>query len=345
MKKTWIALVLALCLLICGCGGMEINASQDSQSPENTFDSPGETPENTGEVASAVDITDEDVVGTPESSDNSVNSEGNVNETANKTEGDFIEAEDDTDIPADGYKVILFGKEIFCGFNNGEWISDRQTVKDILDRTLSDEITFIDISNQQGGMVIGYFSIPDYNGTYEQEVQEVKNILGEAGFYIVDLDRRDLLKNAVALDANDPTYLSIISEILIDNGLSEVPPIIKQIYSIDLDNDGNMETIIVAGNINGASAPYIKDTYSLIVLITYIDGEMKTDLWSSVFYLDDVVIKEGVFPSPSEFFGVFGFIDIKGDGCYQTIAYHFGFESGYIGIYELLDGKLVHAKM
>jgi hypothetical protein len=338
MKKTWIALVLALSLLICGCGGMEIKASQDSQSPENTFDSLGETPENTGDVASAVDITDEDVAGTPESSDNS---EGNVNETANKTEGDFIEAEDDTDIPADGYKVILFKESIFCGFKNGEWISDRQTVEDILDRTLNDGIIFIDTSHQQGSAFIGYLSILDYNGTNEQEVQEVKNILGEADFFIIDLSKRDLFKNAVALDANDPTYLSIISEILIDNGLPEVPPIIKQIHSIDLDNDGNEEIIIVAGNINGASAPYIKDTYSLIALITDVNGEMETNLWRSVFYIDNVVVEEGVFPSPSEFFGVFGFIDIKGDGCYQTIAYHFGFESGYIGIYELLDGKLV----
>ncbi len=95
--------------------------------------------------------------------------------------------------------------------------------------------------------------------------------------------------------ANDYTkYEAIISEILAQNGIICGTPPIREVYRIDLDNDGTEEILIDSSNISHLRMDSECDTFSMIYMLKETDGVVSyIGVYDFILPKDDLYKYEG----------------------------------------------------
>jgi len=149
------------------------------------------------------------------------------------------------------------------------------------------------------------------------------------------------------LSGQSAVYKKIVSDILKEKGLGNVPVQIKQIYRTDLDGDGTDEVLISATNLDFENVePSQKaGTYSVVFLRRVVAGAVKTEVLTGEFYTTNSTDEAMEISYVSKIAAV---VDANGDGKMEVVVeskYYEGFgfsvqELKNDGLHEVLNNGL-----
>jgi hypothetical protein len=135
------------------------------------------------------------------------------------------------------------------------------------------------------------------------------------------------------LSTDKAVYADLIDGILKENGLDGVKAEIRQVLSVDLEGDGIDEILINASNLDfeHMEAYCAKGTYSIIILLRNIDGNMK-----------HIVLRQSAYPEDGELDGnisvaysLSSILDLNGDGIMEVIVGDRYYEGHGFGVFEI----------
>lgn len=142
-------------------------------------------------------------------------------------------------------------------------------------------------------------------------------------------------------DPNGRTVTGVARDFLRSKGIVNPVIEIKQALRVDLDGDGQDETVMIARHIDTretAAAQVIrKGSYSFLIVQKMIADKMANIVIGSDIYTKDTVMEQS---SPKDF-EVTAILDLDGDGTMEVIVYTREYESAYTRAFQITNGKAV----
>jgi len=216
---------------------------------------------------------------------------------------------------------------------DGKWLNDEEVMKYV-----------------RGGETYRLYSLSKYIGEYETVAPESSaqrsyvrfksrdpaiyaGVVGVAG------DWNALPRVPRIQDQNLPREDAFIRGLLDKNGLPDVPVIIKQVVSIDLEGDGTEENFLVASNITradidtfAAGKENVRDNkYSIVVLRRSVEGRESNVLISAQYKF--LVVHEILFIA-----------DVDNDGVLEFMINHESIEAVQAECFSVSTQVLYHIK-
>jgi hypothetical protein len=132
----------------------------------------------------------------------------------------------------------------------------------------------------------------------------------------------------------ETVYHQALSQWLLQHGIEDDNPQLKQIIRVDLDGDATDEVLLSAGNIDARSADAPVGGYSLVLLRKLIDGAVKT-----------IPLLQNYYPQGCQFCApeadkVMAVLDLNGDGVMEIITGLNYYEGGASIVYELSGAQV-----
>ena len=150
-----------------------------------------------------------------------------------------------------------------------------------------------------------------------------------------------------AISTQDPTYVSLIRNILMSAGLKKPRVNITEAYKIDLDGDGQDEAVLVASNfkhgvseLTGVGHATAAGDYALVLIRKIVAGKVQ-----NIFLVKDVRhgTNEGGLPRG---YHISTIADLNGDGRMEMALYSAYHEGSSSDIFErLYDSKSVCSRL
>ncbi len=141
-----------------------------------------------------------------------------------------------------------------------------------------------------------------------------------------------------AVGASDPTYQTVIADILRRNGIPRPQVNITQVLRIDLDGDGTEEVVISATRYVESPHPRVRaGDYSLVVLRKLVNGQVR-----------NIVVTGEYHPRAVEFNApnthtVAGVADANGDGTLEVFVHGRYYEGAWTTVYRLNGNRVAEA--
>jgi len=154
---------------------------------------------------------------------------------------------------------------------------------------------------------------------------KVKN--GEIAF---SANWNPLLRKLKSADGKQRHHADVVREFLRAHGLRDPVVHISQILSVDLDGDGQEESVISATHYkNGDKIPdeSTANTYSFVMVERIIEGRAKAELVDGEFYPK---AKAGSAPNKFE---IAALVDLNGDGKIDIVVRSAYYEGNEISVY------------
>jgi hypothetical protein len=138
------------------------------------------------------------------------------------------------------------------------------------------------------------------------------------------------------IDLQDPTYVTIVGDILKAAGIKNPEVKISQAYKIDLDGDGTDEVVIAAnryaqglGELSGMSNVTSAGDYSLVFVRKIVGDKVQ-----NIFIVKAVWLKanEGALPRGNHISAI---ADLNGDGVMEIVGYNAYHEGSASYVIEL----------
>ncbi len=200
-------------------------------------------------------------------------------------------------------------------------------------------------ANIQGNEEYKLLSLSDYLGTgigdtvmtdntpipYTIDIQS--SLSEDAGFLGISCDWNPLPRIPAQQSNSNEEYINIVSKILDENGLNDVPVNVVQNYRIDIEGDGQDEDLLCAHNIEPLGTTFAKNTYSLIVLRRIVNGNVEDIILTKAIFLQDGEFGEGCV------YDIEGFADLDGDGEMEVIVGFIYYEGFGYEIYDLVENR------
>jgi hypothetical protein len=144
-----------------------------------------------------------------------------------------------------------------------------------------------------------------------------------------------------AIDTHDPAYLNVVRAILLSAGLKKPEVNITEGYKIDLDGDGQDESIIVAGHaqhgvseLSGVGREVAAGDYALVLIRKIVKGQVQT-----IFVVKD--IRRGANTGGLlRGYHISSIADLNGDGRMEIALYSAYYEGSSSDIFDLNGTKL-----
>ena len=143
------------------------------------------------------------------------------------------------------------------------------------------------------------------------------------------------------MDPNDRAVPGVARDFLRSKGIANPVIEIKQALRVDLEGDGQDETVMIARHIDTretAAAQVIrKGSYSFLIVQKMIAGKMANIVIGSDIYTRDTVMGQS---SPKDF-EVTAILDLDRDGTMEVVVYTREYESAYTREFQIVNGKAV----
>ena len=141
-----------------------------------------------------------------------------------------------------------------------------------------------------------------------------------------------------AVGASDPTYQTVIADILRRNGIPRPQVNIKQVLRIDLDGDGTEEVLISATRYPQSPHPRVQaGDYSLVVLRKLVNGQVQNIVVAGEYHRRAVE-----FNAPNTY-TVVGVADANGDGTMEIFVHGRYYEGAWTTVYRLNGNRVAEA--
>lgn len=238
--------------------------------------------------------------------------------------------------------IVSCGSLILGGSENGKWVSG----EDILSKIKTGD-SFSLYNND------GFLENVKVTKTYIDSQHEAPSIEFDKYGYFFDSPELPIAVSAsFKIIPRKPfnmkkyvlLYNNLAKWILSSNGVEVASPVISQIYKVDLEGDGNAETIMTISNQNFENCPpnaKIND-YSAVIMRKKIKGKAENILIEGDFYN-----KSNTKPA-SDSLGtvlyqhrIIGFFDLNGDGKLEIVTANRYSEGFGFSVYEIKRGKAV----
>ena len=144
-----------------------------------------------------------------------------------------------------------------------------------------------------------------------------------------------------AIDTHDPAYVNVIRSILLNAGVKKPVVKITEGYKIDLDGDGQDESIIVASNfkhgvseLTGVGRETAPGDYALVIIRKIVRGRVQ-----NIFLVKDIRrgTNEGGLPRG---YHISAIADLNGDGRMEIALYSAYYEGSSSDILDLNGTKV-----
>ncbi len=148
------------------------------------------------------------------------------------------------------------------------------------------------------------------------------------------------------LAKNSKIYNKVVKDVLLSKGMKNPKVAIREIFRIDLDNDGQEEVVIVAthsqsyelGGVPFSKRRYARfGDYSFIMVRNRYKGKVNTILLGGSFQNKNYEDPSFYYPFWYELTSI---LDLNGDGKMEIVVYSFHYEGSFMTVYELKDGKM-----
>ena len=143
------------------------------------------------------------------------------------------------------------------------------------------------------------------------------------------------------ISANDPTYVTVVRNILLSSGLKNPEVKITEGYKIDLDGDGNDEVVIVASHfkhgvseLTGIGHETAAGDYALVLVRKIVAGKVQ-----NIFLVKDIRRAANTAGLPRAYH-LSAIADLNGDGRMEIALYSAYYEGSSSDIFELNGTKL-----
>jgi hypothetical protein len=144
-----------------------------------------------------------------------------------------------------------------------------------------------------------------------------------------------------AINTHDPAYVNVIRNILLNAGLKKPEVNITEGYKIDLDGDGQDETVIVASHfqhgvseLTGVGRETATGDYALVIIRKIVRGQVQT-----IFVVKDIRRGANTGGLPRGYH-ISSIADLNGDGRMEIAMYSAYYEGSSSDIFDLNGTKL-----
>lgn len=164
------------------------------------------------------------------------------------------------------------------------------------------------------------------------------NLPDNNGFLAISCDWNPQPRKPVLQSNSSEEYNNIVSKILEENGLKDIPVNVVQNYKIDIEGDGQDEVLLCAQNIepSGLGATFVKNTYSLLVLRKIVDARVENIFLKKSIYLEDGEWSDGC-PSVNNIEAI---ADLDGDGELELIIQYLYYEGFGYELYDFVENEV-----
>lgn len=235
---------------------------------------------------------------------------------------------------------IVYSETLIGGAQNGKWLTAKETDAQIGDKP---EFNIIGFDGIKKNVIVGTKS--DDRGvcenpriTFEQpddyDTDNPPFLLGANAKW------NPVPRQPQAIGLTDQTYTKIVADFLKTKGISKTKIKITQAFRIDLENDGQSETIIT-GNYykKGAGEEQSVGDYSFALLRKTVKGKPQNILLAGEFFTAKL-LRSRDFDPPNEHH-ITAIADLNGDGKMEIVLADVGYEANSDTIFEMKNGKLI----
>lgn len=221
---------------------------------------------------------------------------------------------------------------ILLGGFNQKWLTEDEVSAYIQGK---EEYKLLRLTDYLG---IGFGDTLITNNTPIPYTIDIQSSLSENdGFLAISCDWNPMPRLPVQQSNSSEEYNNIVSKILEENGLKDIPVNVVQNYKIDIEGDGQDAVLLCAQNIEplGLGATFKKNTYSLVVLRKIVDARVENIFLTKSIYLEDGEWSDGC-PSVDNIEAI---ADLDGDGEMEVIVGYLYYEGFGYKIYDLVENE------
>lgn len=230
-------------------------------------------------------------------------------------------------------KPPRFGCGILCGGFNQKWLTEDEVSAFIKGK---EEYKLLNLTDNLGIGLGDTVSTDNTPIPYTIDIQS--NLSDDKGFLAISCDWNPLPRAPVKQSNLSEEYNNIVSKILEENGLKDVPVNVVQNYKIDIEGDGQDEVLLCAQNIEalGLGATSKKNTYSLLILRRIVNGQVVNVFLEKSIYLEDGGWGDGI----PVVLNIEAIADLNGDGVMEIVVGFLYYEGDGYDVYELRDNQV-----
>jgi len=224
------------------------------------------------------------------------------------------------------------------GVENGRWVSPQRAAKLMKEQT---EFVLIGRNGiEEGGVTLGKLIQPTANEPCDDFYAVETELEMDSGIAIGSNAKwRFMPRIPKEINLDNPTYKTIVANLLKGKGIRNPHVMITRAASVDLDKNGTDEVLISATYYKQSDLPRTAvGDYSLVLLRTARGKSVTNHLLVGEFYL-----KAEEFGAPNTH-QISAIADLNGDGRMEVVLNSYYYEGNSAFVVEMKNGRPVEVK-